>query len=310
MRNHPVDGAPEPWTFGNLQRCGLVSASEHLMLFRTSDLTYYDFSRQDGLGNFGAYRPGCWINIIPAGGLVLAPDSWSACFCAHQNRTTVALEPAESGESWGIVSARKTQAGTIARVGLNFAAPGDRRDAAGTLWLAMPRPYSRTPYWFPKVLDIGQAITVQGGTPYRRYAGRGLGGRPRNRARDRQPIHASSSADWLLASGLEGPVVVSVNTRRMPADTSYTLRLHFVEPQPLKTGQRVFDVKINGQVALADVDVVRETGGPWTGLVKECRATQPSSGPLTVELVAKTGQPIRHRAGDRAAATWDDQIDT
>jgi len=278
VRSHPLDGSEEPWFFGCIQRCGLMSAGENLLLYRTSDLTYYDLSRQQGTGNFGGYRPGCWINIIPAGGLVLAPDSWSACFCSHLNRTAVALEPVRVQEQWGIVHARKAQAGTIAHVGLNLGGPGDQRDANGILWLAMPRPYggrSRL-YNFPKALDPAGAVTITGGQRYRHHA-------------DLTKIEGSGEP-WILANGLMGPATVRVDTHRMPKDTEYTLKLHFAEPDGLSSGERVFDVKINGRKVLSDLDVAREAGGSWTGIVKECKVSAAES--LTIELAPKVGQPI------------------
>jgi len=38
----------------------------------------------------------CWINVIAAGGIVLAPDDSRACRCAYQNQASVALK--EYGE--------------------------------------------------------------------------------------------------------------------------------------------------------------------------------------------------------------------
>ena len=39
-------------------------------------------------------RSGCWINIIPAGGLVLIPEASSQCGCAYAVQTSLALAPA------------------------------------------------------------------------------------------------------------------------------------------------------------------------------------------------------------------------
>jgi hypothetical protein len=45
--------------------------------------------------NFGGVRPGCWINSLPVGGLVLVPDASAGCQCSYQNRSWVALEGSE-----------------------------------------------------------------------------------------------------------------------------------------------------------------------------------------------------------------------
>jgi hypothetical protein len=275
--NHPVTGAPVPWTFGNLQRCGLASYSNHLMLYRTSDLTYYDLSRQQGTSNFGGYRPGCWINIIPAGGLVLAPDSWSACFCAHTHRTTVALAPVEANEHWAVVHASQPRAGRIGPLRINLGAAGDRRDDDGGLWLAFPRPYNRRPHWFRRVLlEPGATVQVQGAAVYRRHS-------------DLVEV-SGTSVPWVLASGIRGGATVSVDVSRMPADTRYAVRLHFAELEQAGVGERVFHVKVAGQPVLQDFDPAAAAGGPLAAVVHECvvRAT----GRITVELVPKAGEPI------------------
>ena len=38
-------------------------------------------------------RPGCWINILPAGGLVLIPEASSGCTCYYSIQTSLALSP-------------------------------------------------------------------------------------------------------------------------------------------------------------------------------------------------------------------------
>jgi hypothetical protein len=47
-------------------------------------------------------RPGCWINILPAGSLVLIPEGSSGCTCGYPLQTSIAFVPqgdrAASGE--------------------------------------------------------------------------------------------------------------------------------------------------------------------------------------------------------------------
>ncbi|MBT3289302.1 MAG: hypothetical protein HN380_18310, partial [Victivallales bacterium] len=38
-------------------------------------------------------RPSCWINTLPAGGLVLIPEGSSGCTCGYSIQTTLALAP-------------------------------------------------------------------------------------------------------------------------------------------------------------------------------------------------------------------------
>ncbi|MHB9027957.1 MAG: outer membrane protein assembly factor BamB family protein [Candidatus Latescibacterota bacterium] len=73
--------------------CGMVAASRHIMLFRSGVLGYRDLdipgSQTD---SYGGIRPGCWINAIPAGGLVLMPDATEGCNCSYLMRATIALK--------------------------------------------------------------------------------------------------------------------------------------------------------------------------------------------------------------------------
>ena len=75
--------------------CGQVSGSRNLLMFRSGTLSYHDFTRDAGTENYGGIRPGCWINALPVGGLVLVPDASAGCSCSYQNRSWVALEGSE-----------------------------------------------------------------------------------------------------------------------------------------------------------------------------------------------------------------------
>ena len=54
----------------------------------------YDLAEGGGPARLtGVTRPGCWINIIPAGGLVLIPEGSSGCTCNFAIQTSLALRP-------------------------------------------------------------------------------------------------------------------------------------------------------------------------------------------------------------------------
>lgn len=87
-------GEPVPFQFARSYGCGTLAASRHMMLFRSATLGYRDFST-DRTENYGGIRPGCWINAIPAGGLVLMPDATHGCTCSYLNKAYIALQPME-----------------------------------------------------------------------------------------------------------------------------------------------------------------------------------------------------------------------
>ncbi len=81
---------------------------------------------------------------------------------------------------------------------------------------------------------------------------------------------------------------------------SFTVRLVFAEPEHIKTGERVFDVAVQGKVVLKDFDIVRDAGGPRHSLVKEFTGIE-ANGQLSVRLTPAAHaavpppDPVRHR---------------
>lgn len=73
--------------------CGLLTSSRHMMLFRRGTLGYFNLQGAGEVQYFGGMRPGCWINVIPAGGIVLAPNGSTGCTCNYLNESWLALQP-------------------------------------------------------------------------------------------------------------------------------------------------------------------------------------------------------------------------
>jgi len=86
-----VTGEAKPFVFERSYGCGQLAGSKHMLLFRSATLGFMDLSRGSGVENFGGIRPGCWINALPVGGLVLVPDASAGCQCSYQNRSWMAL---------------------------------------------------------------------------------------------------------------------------------------------------------------------------------------------------------------------------
>lgn len=86
------------WRAKKRRGCGNISASARTFFFRQQTASMYDLAS-------GAYepvtqitRPGCWINMIPAGGLLLVPESSSGCSCDFAIQTSLAFIPVEALE--------------------------------------------------------------------------------------------------------------------------------------------------------------------------------------------------------------------
>lgn len=77
---------------------------------------------------------------------------------------------------------------------------------------------------------------------------------------------------------------LSVGAKAVVAPRQFTVRLHFAELEDAAPGQRVFDVKLQGKVVIAGLDVAREAG-VRTALVKEFRHVVATDA-LSLEFVA------------------------
>jgi outer membrane protein assembly factor BamB len=85
----------EGWKFDRHGHgCGGLSASARCLFWRGGNPWMYDLGPNGGPRRLNRVtRPGCWINIIPAGGLVLIPESSSGCTCGFPLQTSLAFIP-------------------------------------------------------------------------------------------------------------------------------------------------------------------------------------------------------------------------
>jgi len=81
-------------------------------------------------------------------------------------------------------------------------------------------------------------------------------------------------------------VPVSLGAPKSPRARRYTVRLHFAEPDDVKPGERVFDVKLQGKVVLKDFDVVKEAGGCRRALMKEFKGIE-AGNTMTLEMAPR-----------------------
>jgi outer membrane protein assembly factor BamB len=87
-----LTGEQKPGRLVAAGSCGILAGGKHIITFRGGSLAYVDLRRPEKSDNYGGARPGCWINAIPAGGLVLMPEYSDGCTCSYQIKTSLALE--------------------------------------------------------------------------------------------------------------------------------------------------------------------------------------------------------------------------
>ena len=75
--------------------CGNMAASNHSMFYRAHFHGIWDIEANKK-SQLQGIRSGCWLGIIPAQGLMLAPESSSGCSCTHSIQTSAAWIPKAS----------------------------------------------------------------------------------------------------------------------------------------------------------------------------------------------------------------------
>ncbi|MCE5277575.1 MAG: PQQ-binding-like beta-propeller repeat protein [Planctomycetaceae bacterium] len=290
-RTEPVSGEEVAWGSA-AGGCGFTHGGEYMTFHRAwSSAGYTELSSPPRLIGLGGFRSGCTANMVPAGGIVTAPEYTRECECQFQNKCSMALITDATAEAWSFEMGAPAAPARVARVGLNFGAPGDRVSEDGTLWLDCP--------------DVGGPsaqvkVDLQPAKPNRQpaWAGNwrrqtlslpGFGGKTIYR-------HVTAVTDgplpWVTSSGLDGVTSVKLTLAGAEAETvKYTVRLYFAELEDLKPGQRVFSVSLQGKEVLKDFDIAQAAGGAGRGIVKEFKDIAPGES-LNVEFKAAAGKAL------------------
>lgn len=96
------DGGASPWQINRPgHSCGTMSGAGDFLFFRASNPTMLDLTDQAaGAQRFTRLAPtraGCWINVLPAQGLVLIPEASASCVCSYALQTSMAFRPVPRG---------------------------------------------------------------------------------------------------------------------------------------------------------------------------------------------------------------------
>jgi len=275
MRVHPLTGEKTPWKFIRPgHHCGAISATPGMLFFRSGYTAFYNLETDDGTQHFAGHRLGCWINTIPANGLVMIPEASAGCACLFTLSSTVVFEPRESREVWGVYTAEGSST-PVRHLALNLGAPGDRRDARGKLWLSYPRPSSR------QGLDLPLEIRPLSGfeTPGEYF---------QHNTRD---FHVEGTdVPWIYASGMLGITHCELPLRG-PHDgpAEYDVRLYFAAPDGDVAGQRVFSVKLQNEVVAEKIDLAAQSDGRRRAIILAHDGVSVHDD-LVVDLVSRTGR--------------------
>ena len=296
-RQHPLTGAAEPWSIMRTgHHCGMLTGCESgMLMFRSGATGFYDLDSDQGTRHFAGHRLGCWINAIPAGGLVMIPEASAGCVCLFSIASTIVMEPRETRRPWTIASAVGAQT-PVRSMALNLGAPGDRKDADGKMWLSYPRhkAYQETS------LDIKLDLKPKFKT----------GGQFTSVSETLQPIDGTESP-WLYTSWAEDVEQLTLPLLGPKDDpATYTVRLHFARVGNDDREPIVFDVQLQGKPALENLTLPSiptsqsgEAAGHATAIIRVVENVRVTDN-LAVNFVAKQGKArlsaievVRNEAG-------------
>ncbi|MGF1582033.1 MAG: PQQ-binding-like beta-propeller repeat protein [Gemmataceae bacterium] len=278
MRKHPLTGQEVPWSmYRPGHHCGMLTACTNFLMFRSGSTGFYDLYNDSGTQHFAGHRLGCWINAIPANGLVMIPEASAGCVCQFSIASTIVMEPREARRPWAIYSS--VGSGTpVERMGLNLGAPGDRKDAGGNVWLAYPRPNALRHVGLDLELDIDPLFHKGGG--YKNVSAR------------LSKIKATNAPKWVFTSqarGLKSAILPLLGKKDQPA--KYTVRLFFADIEGQnKLGQRRFDVKLQGKTVLKNFDPANALEEGQTVVIREFENITVRSD-LAITLVPSVDNP-------------------
>lgn len=267
MRINPLTGEQEPREFPKTYGCDGGVDYGDLYTLRAGTPAFYDKTLESGTVFLSGPRSGCTNSIIPSGGLLNVPYFYEGCTCSYPLPTALSLySMPESHEQWSSWGDSEPAENSIERLGINFAAPGDRMTRDGTLWLD-----------FPSIGGPSPGINVEVSPE-----------QPRYQYHHSLWMEGGEGWPWIAASSAQGLERLTVHSLR---PGRYTVRLYFAEPDEHKAGDRVQDVSVQGQIALRDFDIVAESGGSMRSIVRQFDEVEVDN-TLTVELSAKRGETL------------------
>ena len=288
MREHPVTGEQVPWEYLRPgHTCAITSASAHALFYRSYSTAIYDFSKDDGLVIFGGIRPGCWINMIPANGLLLFPEASAGCTCSFPLRCSLVLKHKENRVKPWTVFITHGPMSPAKHFAINLGAPADMKDDDGTVWFGYPNP--ATDYTGNHFPNYGLKFDLQDDI---------LKGMGYFCTDFKEKTIEGTGKPWLFTSGCVGltrcevPLIDDIWGDKPGV---YTVRLGFSALVNDRVGQRVFDVSLQGKPVLTEFDIIQEAGNANKSVIKEFRNIRVDN-TLLIEFSSKEDDPSLQEA--------------
>jgi outer membrane protein assembly factor BamB len=276
-RKHPITGEDVPWSIMRTgHHCGMLTGSDSgMIMFRSGFTGFMDLEKDAGVRHFAGHRLGCWINAVPANGLVMIPEASAGCVCLFSIASTIVLEPREEKRPWAIYSSVGIKT-PVRHLALNLGAPGDRKDAHGTVWLSYPRYNAYQETSLDVKLDLQPKFNDGGGY---------------DSVNEDSTTVSNAETEWLYTSwaqGLKDLTLPLLGADDQPA--TFTVQLHFADASDESAGDSIFDVQFNGETVLTDVTVHAAKDEQVAAIMREVKDFKVKDH-LTITLVPRQGVP-------------------
>jgi len=257
-RVDPITGEEIHWAYTRTYGCNYIIGSENLLSFRSGAAGFYDLSNQGGTGNLGGFKSGCTSNLIAANGVLNAPDYTRTCSCSYQNQTSLSFVHMPQLEYW-TNNEIQWSGKPVKQIGINFGAPGDRMADNNTLWLDYPSVGGNSPDIPVNVTFLTNDTTIikQHKTLSQNADDIKFGYIRTNSFNIETEDHS-----YVAASGINGVSEINVKLSETPMDNSiYTVKLYFAELEQVNAKARIFDVELQGEKVLQNINISKEANG-------------------------------------------------
>jgi len=192
----------------------------------------------------------------------LIPEAASGCVCSYPIRTTVVLKSKEKRtEPWTVYITHGPMT-PVKQFSINLGAPSDYKDDEGKVWFAYPNPNTHYNNHFTNYgvkFDLRDEFLPDMGY----FTG------------DAKSINIEGSdKPWLYSSGCLGlshceiPLIDDIFGEE---EGVYTVRLGFKSLPGDRKDKRVFDIRLQGEKVLEDLDISKEAGSSNAVVIKEFR---------------------------------------
>jgi outer membrane protein assembly factor BamB len=274
-RTHPVTGKDAPWSLMRTgHHCGILTGCDSgMLMFRSGDTAFYDLNEDVGTKHFAGHRLGCWVNAIPANGLVMIPEASAGCVCQFSIASTIVMEPKALDRVW-LIHGTSGKLQPVEKLALNLGGPGDRKDSQGNLWLSYPRRAAYKETSLDIALDLKPLFTPEGKF---------------NSVREQTAV-ASLENPWLYSSwadGIQQLTLPLLGPGDAPAD--YSVRLHFAQGKAFGNEPVVFDVLVQNQTVLESVTLNASSGAELEPVIKDIPAVHVTDN-LVIDFKDKVGR--------------------